>query len=262
MNIILQLGYKCNLKCPYCYQKDNVIFDEMSRDVMDKFIDRVNESNDNFSIHFLGGEPFMYYDKMNYIIDRIKDLSSVIFTVATNGTFKKEFYELQDKLGYEIPNLLSNKPGMSWNRLNSKSSFRFVATPHNIRELSNTMIDFLVKEYGSNIEILYDTHEKWNSYDYKFMKNVKEYFKRKLGDRMFKMGLPSQNVTFECSCQCCIIDTNGNYLYCDRIRSNTVGNIFNDDFKVLGKRECIYYRNISNFYKADDEVMNIQLFSN
>ena len=94
------------------------------------------------------------------------------------------------------------------------------------------------------------------------MVKVKNKFASRLKDDMFKMGLPSQNTAFECMNNACTIDTNGNYLYCDRIRSNTVGNMFDNDFNVLCKRSCIYYRNIKNFYKANDSMMKIQVFGN
>lgn len=261
INLIIQLGYKCNLNCAYCYQNKYKNNDEMSKDVMDKIIEKVNARDDVYRIHFLGGEPFLYYEKMLYIIDNIKK-KNVTYSVATNGMFKKEFYELQEKLGYELDNLLSNKPELGFNKLNNNSSFRFVATVDNCIQLTDTIIDFLVNEYGNKIEILYDASKKWDKLHHDFMVDVKKKFENRLKEEMFKMGLPESNITFECCCDSTVIDTNGNFLYCDRIRTNTVGNIFENEFVAQEKRECIYYRNKNNFYDNHNANFDIQLFGN
>ncbi|MGL5315577.1 MAG: radical SAM protein [Peptostreptococcaceae bacterium] len=82
MNLEIDLGFKCNLKCSYCimtgskYKETNI----------DKLINWINNSSHGVEeIRFIGGEPSLHLDSIVNIVDKIhKKIKSI--HIITNGT--------------------------------------------------------------------------------------------------------------------------------------------------------------------------------
>ena len=84
--IYISLGNGCNLRCKYCYHNDD---DQSFIDypINDDIIDWVKETcrryefeydpedgRTQIEIKFFGGEPLMYWDKIVYLTEKLKDL--------------------------------------------------------------------------------------------------------------------------------------------------------------------------------------------
>ena len=88
----LYMTYSCNLHCKYCFVKKSStkMNIDTAKGVIDKIIDTCKKNNiNNAHICFGGGEPFLNYNVMKYIVNYSSDNKSNInfsFGVVTNGT--------------------------------------------------------------------------------------------------------------------------------------------------------------------------------
>lgn len=241
MNFKLILGYKCNMKCSYCYQKKSHNNNKnMSYEVIDKFLERFNKLEGNHTINFFGGEPLLYVNEIKYIMSKIDKKHGI--SIATNGLFRKEFYDLEEYWGNEISNMLSNKEHKNYNKLNNLSFFRFVVTKENIDELTDELVEILAREYKENLQFKYDLTKKWELKEVQKMEQVQRQLQAILG-KNFRIDLPvSYNSCSECfvADQECFINWNGDYLGCHRLENSKIGNIFDEDFKYCNNKSCIY----------------------
>jgi len=92
----VDLTYRCNLKCKYCYAKANeVSFEEIP---LSKWIDILNHSYNRGlrALEITGGEPFLYKEIFEFI-DFISE--KFIFEINTNGHF----------INKEVARFLANK---------------------------------------------------------------------------------------------------------------------------------------------------------
>lgn len=94
MNCTVWTTKSCNLRCKYCYEKENSETGHMHKDIEDKVLTKILndiiDSKDNFHyIQFHGGEPLLNYKVIKrYIneINKVVDISNVKFSLTTNGT--------------------------------------------------------------------------------------------------------------------------------------------------------------------------------
>jgi len=98
--IKIQLGLKCNYSCHYCSQRfvprnpdDTFVHEEEDGKTVqeiDEFIkrfDKVSTSDEELIFEMWGGEPFLYFEKMQLITERLhKKYPKAIFKVITNGS--------------------------------------------------------------------------------------------------------------------------------------------------------------------------------
>lgn len=90
------LTTSCNMKCVYCYEGKNKKNKKMDNKIIDKALDLVirhmNKINDKYLwIVLHGGEPFMAFHEMQYLVSRAKNLAkeqhiSISFSATSNGT--------------------------------------------------------------------------------------------------------------------------------------------------------------------------------
>ncbi len=90
------LTSSCNMKCVYCYEGQNKKKDKMNKKVIDKALDlairHMNMINDKYLwIVLHGGEPFMAFCEMKYLVSRAKTLAAeqqifISFSTTSNGT--------------------------------------------------------------------------------------------------------------------------------------------------------------------------------
>lgn len=109
----IDLGSQCNLRCEYCYARQegkNIHKEKMDKDVykyIPKFIDSHFNECKNLKINFLGtGEPFLkpdkLYDVINYINSNCND-KVISFWSCTNGTLNiNETLNLLDNLDFRL----------------------------------------------------------------------------------------------------------------------------------------------------------------
>ncbi|MDD7392472.1 MAG: radical SAM protein [Fusobacterium gastrosuis] len=253
MNFKLILGYKCNMRCNYCYQiKSHSNKKDMSYKIIDKFIERFNKLDGTHNINFFGGEPLLYVDEIKYIMDRIDKKHSI--SISTNGSLRGAFYELEKYWGSPIANLLSNKQHRDFTKLNDLSSFRYIVTKENINDLTENLVRFLGKHYKGKLSFKYDMSKKWELKDIQKMEEVEKQLKNIIGNN-YKMELPvNMNSKFACPYiknKEVVLNYNGDYLACHRNENSILGNVLNDDFKFAGGLdECLdtYTNKIENLY--------------
>ena len=87
-NLVFEIGRGCNMKCAHCLRGEaqNV---QMKYDCIDKVLENVESLN---SLTLSGGEPMMYPETIEYIINKIieRKISVMSFFIATNGSIISE----------------------------------------------------------------------------------------------------------------------------------------------------------------------------
>lgn len=99
MNYTIWLTASCNLCCKYCYEgnnKLNLMLDKKTANDILYFIrkDLKEDAYSELTIDFHGGEPFMNFEMMQYLVDKILEEydkeRKVIFGTTTNATIMNE----------------------------------------------------------------------------------------------------------------------------------------------------------------------------
>lgn len=86
----------CNLRCNYCYEGLNKEKLNLEKALADKIINFIEKDFDDeeLIVNFHGGEPFLNFSIMKYIVYRLKDIykgkCELNFTVTTNCTVVNE----------------------------------------------------------------------------------------------------------------------------------------------------------------------------
>lgn len=97
LNIYLLLTQGCNLSCPYCYQSKEFKANPnlMSKEVIDASIKFALKNFDEKLINFtlFGGEPFLKFDLIKYIIEKYPMFR---YRIVTNGVILNENQEIYD----------------------------------------------------------------------------------------------------------------------------------------------------------------------
>ncbi len=105
LGIDVILGKKCNYRCKYCYENGNYEHTEFTDENLIKcvrFINKIynyckqidNKTDDELFVHifFWGGEPFLYMDKILYIIKRLSlSKNKLIVNITTNGSLIQKY---------------------------------------------------------------------------------------------------------------------------------------------------------------------------
>lgn len=101
LNITVILGYNCNLSCSYCYEREEshkitIGLGDEDNQFENQFVEFVENyiSENNIAyvnLEFYGGEPFMYFPKMYYISNTLKQFLvdkdiELYIGIMTNGT--------------------------------------------------------------------------------------------------------------------------------------------------------------------------------
>ena len=113
-----KIWFKCNLSCRYCIEHD-VVNHAMAKEIDPMIIDWLLDIANNIhpiNILFWGGEPLVYFDTMQKVVDMVKSKEgnkNITFSMVTNGKL------LNDKT---IPWIKENLKGfgLSWDGRNSK----------------------------------------------------------------------------------------------------------------------------------------------
>lgn len=97
LGLSILLNNACNLKCKYCYEKNNG--DEfLTKENLDSIINRFQKSYFfNNDIEFFGGEPTMSLNVIEYIVNKFNCFN---YRIITNGFFlnyNEVFYQILSK---------------------------------------------------------------------------------------------------------------------------------------------------------------------
>ena len=74
----------CNLKCPPCYNRENLNSQTMSKDSISRIIDEMYQLG-IMRLHLAGGEPIYHEDLFFHYIDTARE-NGIVTSMATNGT--------------------------------------------------------------------------------------------------------------------------------------------------------------------------------
>ncbi|MBR9676985.1 His-Xaa-Ser system radical SAM maturase HxsB [Candidatus Woesearchaeota archaeon] len=108
---IIVITLRCNMNCVYCHATAKSMADksfDMTKETAKKTVDFIFQSpNNNITIEFQGGEPFLNWDVLKYIVEYAnkkneKAKKNVLFTVVTNFSVMNE-----QKMNYLINNNVS-----------------------------------------------------------------------------------------------------------------------------------------------------------
>ncbi len=81
----------CNYHCEYCYQGIAKIHKHISENVYNNFFDFLSNLKDQFTVHLIGGEPFLYPNFFN-MVERIVSMGHKI-SCTTNFSHSKNILE-------------------------------------------------------------------------------------------------------------------------------------------------------------------------
>lgn len=99
--ILINLTHSCNLRCTYCFVADGLAgnggkvfparMDRRTQEQTLAFIQSYAAPFHSLTLHFYGGEPFTYFEGLQYFTERAKSLfhnsgKQLKFSVTTNGT--------------------------------------------------------------------------------------------------------------------------------------------------------------------------------
>lgn len=108
----LWLTANCNLNCKYCYEGENKLKKSMTKDIIDKSIefgfDNFIGKDEELMVAIHGGEPFLEFENIQYIIKEVKKRANNInkkttFLTTTNGTILND--EIMKFIVREMPDI-------------------------------------------------------------------------------------------------------------------------------------------------------------
>lgn len=96
LNITIFVTMQCNLRCTYCYEKNEDRVGTISFEMIDNVIEFVERKiktvgAKKLNIRFHGGEPLIAFDKIEYIVEKLNArccelVGTILYTMTTNFT--------------------------------------------------------------------------------------------------------------------------------------------------------------------------------
>lgn len=95
LQITIAPTMECNMKCPYCFQSEEIKSGMMSFEICDKIVDFIKSKIENrpiLTVCWFGGEPLLAMDQITYISKKLIELcrnKNVIYSasIITNGYY-------------------------------------------------------------------------------------------------------------------------------------------------------------------------------
>lgn len=168
--ISLFLTNNCNLRCKYCYEKNQYKSINMSKEVAKSAVDLLYDNLDeNISptISLFGGEPLLNVELIEFIykyIKKHKKLDNCKFTITTNGTImNKKVFSLLKKIDANIMlSLDGNKEKQDTNRKFEDGTGSYNKIKNNIEQyLQSDLSSIVVRNTITKSDIDYK-----NTYDF------------------------------------------------------------------------------------------------
>lgn len=154
-DIHLEITYKCNNKCFYCYNEKNKPF-SMSLENSDIFIDKVKEflytRSSYLNLIITGGEPFQNFDVLTNVYSKLIDNDLCDISINTNLTTDIDKLKELEKINknkkislfVSVPSMLENiynKITQSNNYSNFINAFNYVANNDKYDVSTNLVIN-------------------------------------------------------------------------------------------------------------------------
>lgn len=160
----------CNLRCKGCYADSTAAIERLNWPVMDKLVTELHDIFGGRFVVFSGGEPLVYRDNGQGVLDLAEKHPELYFMMYTNGTL------IDDKTARRISEVGNVMPAISIEGLKEKTDARrghgvfektlaamdrlrnekvfygvsITATKDNVEEiLSDKVIDFYFKDMGA-----------------------------------------------------------------------------------------------------------------
>lgn len=155
--ILIKLGSNCNLHCKHCHCSET--HPKLNKDI----IKYIKDIKGNKRITFSGGEPFLYWDIIKYIMEELGDILS--YKIVTNGT-------IMDEKKIMFLNQYNCKIILSYDGENSERD-NSISTKYNLFNLLKNVgsISSLVYNKNMNLQKLSDNIRKFRINN-KLTKNV------------------------------------------------------------------------------------------
>lgn len=197
--IFIMLGSACNFQCRYCMQRYQEL-PNLARKPEDKiftFIDELSSSmEDKLTLHFYGGEPFLYLPQIREIIQRTQGMN-VQYSAITNGALVT---------GDVVKLINSNKisTAISWDGRNtSKTRMRdvFVENRENLMSIEGLRLNAVMsaeaypKELFDDIESL--DEEYFGRHGIHINANVDRIFDTGIADKALIEDIDYERVSRE-----------------------------------------------------------------
>lgn len=186
--IFIMLGRRCNFNCRYCMQLNSdqhleTLPTEINEDIYDFFRNILRSQNEPLTLHFYGGEPLVYFNKIKEIVSKTYRYKNIKYSIITNGSLiTKEISKFLNKYNFSV--------AVSWDGKQSIDTRRkdvFLENKDNIFRCKNLGISAVLSHYAYPMEILEDIQEIDNLYREKTGKhlsaNIDEIFDTDLNDR-------------------------------------------------------------------------------
>lgn len=164
--IYILVGRKCNFACKYCTQNEsktkiNDLPTEINDDIF-KFIEQeANNSNSPICIQIYGGEALVYFDKIRYIVNKLKDLQrsgKIYYSTMSNGSFSKEQVQFFNDNDLDV--------GISWDGHQTKTRGHdiFKENKDNLFSLKKFHVSGVVSSSIYPLQLINDFQDLDNQY--------------------------------------------------------------------------------------------------
>lgn len=159
--IFIMLGHECNMNCKYCLQHDVVnvaLGKDINPDIYNFINDIARNQNENLGLQFYGGEPLVFFEKIQEFINGLKEHNmpnNVYFTMITNG-------KLLDEEKVEYLNKNFSHVTISWDGRNSEITRGYDVVKENkenIFKLNNFSFSGVLSAYNYILDYLEDCEE-------------------------------------------------------------------------------------------------------
>lgn len=188
----------CNLKCTYCYEgqeKNRIYMDRKTADQVIEFI-KNDFDDEELIINFHGGEPFLNFEIIRYMVEKIEQQFSdtvIQFTATTNATVLTD--EIVDFITYHHFGLTVSIDGtkQSHNHTrkyqNGKGTYeivrktvekllskdrslriRMTITPDNVRELYENVLNIVALGLTTIVPAIDSYDNRWSEEDFDVLK--------------------------------------------------------------------------------------------
>lgn len=242
--LAIEITRKCNLKCEHCMRGESQD-SSITKEIIDKIFKNVEDCQ---SVAFLGGEPLLEIELIEYLVTKIiKNWNTEVIQLTTNGTLK-------DKRIIEIFNTFCKSKQY-------RQAFIIISADefHNKNESDKTYNYFLNLAKNTNIELI----KKEDISQLKLEGRAIEYIKNNPKSKYLKPGtiiksLPKKhrikvidNKTF-CSM---LITTNGDLSFNEEISFNDIDKISIGNIKEKKINELIKNHNCECLLTCCDTEM-------
>ena len=107
--IIFNLTYDCDLDCPHCfYYRQPTSRGVFSLDRLGRIIESTREVAPVREVHYTGGEPFLYYDRLVEAVALARRLGARRITCSTNCSWADDLGKARDMIGW------LKEAGLTW----------------------------------------------------------------------------------------------------------------------------------------------------